>query len=528
MRDTAKNKRGVVAAGHEVTAAAGREILEKGGNAYDAILAAYMTACVAEPVLTSLGGGGYLLAHTVGEKKDVVYDFFVQTPHSKKDVDNPDFKAKTVDFGTTTQDFHIGLGSSAVPGGVRGVLHIHKKLGSLPFSEIIKPAVKAAQKGVVVNTYQSHLFDIITPIFTSTKESLRIYGSKKQKGVLAGEGEIIYNPEYATFLERLAQDGDTFFYEGDIARTIVDAHASNGGYITMKDLASYTVIEREPVEYRYRGHRLISNPPPSSGGVLIAFALGLCEKLQLHTYQGNEQSYYKLLTQIMAATNGARGEVLNDMLFDSNIIKDFLDPVLLSRFANEIEGVTNHMGSTTQISVIDGEGNCASMTTSNGEGSGYIVPGTGVHINNMLGEEDLHPLGFHNWKENERISSMMAPSLLVGPEVGILALGSGGSNRIRTAILQVILHLIDGKKSLDEAVFLPRIHIEKGKVDMESGFSNTLAEVLQSEPGIIDVNEHGSKGVFFGGVHCAAYDKDLEAFGGVGDMRRGGTSIILP
>jgi gamma-glutamyltranspeptidase/glutathione hydrolase len=159
------------------------------------------------------------------------------------------------------------------------------------------------------------------------------------------------------------------------------------------------------------------------------------------------------------------------------------------------------------------------MTTSNGEGSGYVVPGTGVMLNNMLGEEDLHPHGFHQWNTNERISSMMSPSVLVKSDGGKIALGSGGSNRIRTAILQVLINIIDFGMSTEKAVDYPRIHFERGKLDIEPGFEQNAVDQLRKE--FDKLNLHDSKGVFFGGTHVAELDREGN-YRGAGDVRRGG------
>ena len=513
---------GSVSSGHSLTTSSAIQVLEAGGNAYDAILAAYMTAVVVEPALTSLGGGGYLLAHTA-KGEDVLYDFFVQTP-SLKEVNGPlDFFPVTVDFGTTTQAFHVGHASVAVPGGVEGVMQIHKDLGVLPFDKIIKPAQKYAREGTPVTKFQAHVMDILWPIFDSTKGSRDLYSGEGNK-TSPKEGEYLKNPDYADFLDRLAKEGSDFFYTGDIARQIVSDMKARGGYITLDDLAGYKVVKRKPVHTKYRGAELITNTPPSAGGVLIAFTLSLCEKMKIHRLSYGSPEYLTVLAKIMKITNVARADNLDGALLKDDISNTFLDSTFVDLYKNEVDGITNHMGSTTHISVIDSVGNCASMTTSNGEGSGYVIPGVGIHMNNMLGEEDLHPKGFNNWSENERISSMMSPSVLIEKSGRKIALGTGGSNRIRTALLQVIVNIVDRNMSIKEAVDASRIHFEQGILDVEPGFSPDVLSTLRNN--FEKINTHKHKGIFFGGVHCAIFDSSSDTFSGYGDERRSGKSKL--
>ncbi|MES9964117.1 MAG: gamma-glutamyltransferase, partial [Candidatus Sedimenticola sp. 20ELBAFRAG] len=178
---------------------------------------------------------------------------------------------------------------------------------------------------------------------------------------------------------------------------------------------------------------------------------------------------------------------------------------------------------TTQISIADAEGNVASMTLSNGEGAGYVIPGTGIMMNNMLGEEDINPHGFHQWPVNRRIASMMSPTLAFTSDGRALVTGSGGSNRIRSAILQVLVNTIDYRMEIAEAVEEPRLHYENGVLNLESGASEKVLEQLEHE-----FPEHRlwpEKNLFFGGAHSVVRDQKGN-LKGQGDSRRGGVCII--
>lgn len=509
--------RGVVAAGHTLTAEAAAEVLRAGGNAYDAVLAALMVACVAEPVLCSPGGGGFLLARPAAGKPRV-YDFFVQTPAVRRPESDLDFRPILADFGAVTQEFHIGLGTVAVPGLVRGLFDIHRDLGTLPMTDIVAQAVDHAKNGVQVTPFQAYLFRVVSATFTATEACHRIFRSADDAAALVGEGESLCQPELADTLETLAIEGDDLFYRGEIAAAIHDDMQA-GGQISSEDLAAYTTERRAPLTLDYHGVRMHTNPPPSSGGLLIGFGLKLLEPIDVVSLGFASCDYLDTLVRVMGASAEAR------VAADSDIGLEFgqiLDDAFLARYREEIAGRAASRRGTTHMSVIDAQGNLASLTVSNGEGSGYVVPGTGIVMNNMLGEEDLNPGGFQRWPEAHRMTSMMAPSALEWPNGDTVALGSGGSNRLRSAILQVLVNLVDFKLPVEEAVQASRVHYENGLLSVEGGFDmESLVALLEDFP---DNHVWEQRNMFFGGVHTASATRD--GMWGTGDGRRGGASLL--
>ena len=509
--------RGVVAAGHTLTAEAAVEALRAGGNAFDAVLAALAVACVAEPVLCTPGGGGYLLAHPASQKPRV-YDFFVQTPGKRLPDSSLDFRPILADFGSVTQEFHIGLGTVAVPGLVKGLFEIHRDLGSLPMPDILAQAVAHAKQGVVMTPFQAYVLRVVTATFTATQACRRIFASPRDGALLVGEGEVLRQPELADVLETLAIEGDALFYRGEIAAAIARDMAA-GGQISRDDLASYAVERRAPLMLDYHGARMYTNPPPSSGGLLIAFGLKLLESIDVAALGSGSCAYLETLARVIGVTAEARVAAGGDTGLDGDTL---LDETFLARYRKEIAGRAASRRGTTHISIIDAERNLASLTVSNGEGSGYVVPGTGIVMNNMLGEEDLNPGGFQRWPEAHRMTSMMAPTLLEFADGKRVALGSGGSNRLRTAILQVLVNLVDFELPVEEAVHAPRVHYENDLLSVEGGFDmDAIGALLEAFP------EHHvweDRNMFFGGVHTAvATRKDMQ---GVGDVRRGGASLV--
>ncbi len=517
-----KKQEYAVATGNKYTTEAGKEILEKGGNAFDAILACLWTATVTEPTLVSLGGGGFCLTKKKGKEAEL-FDFFTQTPKINKfQGSKVNFYPVDVDFGGAIQEFHIGLGAVATPGVVAGIFAIHKEYASLPMEEIVKPAVRIAREGFVLEGFQALTFQLLYPIMTATDEMEKTFSGING---LAKEGEKITNRALADTIERLAKKGEREFYKGEVGEKIVSL-MSDGGYLTKEDLENYEVKKREPLAISYRGNKIITNPTPSAGGTLIAFALKLLEEIDLQKIEYASGEYIAVLAEVMKQTQLARRDQLDKNLYEKNIAKRFLSPEYLQRFIEDLQTTVNRLGGTTHMSVVDGKGNVASLTASNGEGSGYMIPGTGIILNNMLGEEDLNPNGFHNWETDKRMSSMMSPSILEN-ENHLVTLGSAGSNRIRSAILQTIVRLVDYDFDLNKAVNDFRMHFENNRLDVEplpGKLDSGIIKMLEDNFG--EVNIWDEQSLFFGGANCVAKNLQSGECEASGDIRREGVGYV--
>jgi gamma-glutamyltranspeptidase/glutathione hydrolase len=444
---------------------------------------------VAEPGLTSLGGGGFLLARTAAGE-EVLFDFFADTPGKGLGEVEPQFEPITIHFVNAEQHFNIGRGSAAVPGTLQGYLHVHRRLGRLDLGEIVRPAVRLAREGVALNASQAYIVKLLAPIFTATPECRALFAPKGE--ILEG-GDRFRNLDYGDYLERLGGDPSATFHRGPLARRIALDMAEGDGLVTEADLAGYRVAERAPLAVDYRGRRLLTNPEPAFGGVLLALELGILAKEDLRGRSRGDLDHLSMLASCFLEVDRTREN-------------DRPDRVGFSR-------------GTTQVSIADREGNVASMTTSNGEGSGYVIPGTGILLNNMLGEEDLHPDGFYAGRPGERVASMMAPSILVDGGRVEMALGSGGSKRIRTALLQVISDVVDFGMDLPRAVNAPRIHWNGSVLQVEPGFETEVVRALgQRWP----VNLWRRLDLYFGGVHAVGPGPT-----GAGDPRREGCARIV-
>jgi gamma-glutamyltranspeptidase/glutathione hydrolase len=495
---------GVVAAGHPLTAEAGAEVLRAGGNAVDAAVCSVLTSFAVESPLTGFGAGGFMMVRS-GEET-VLLDFFVAAPGLDDVERTAELVPVPVHFDAeTTQTFYVGPASCGVPGTAAGLEEALQRFGSLPLAELVKPGVRLAREGAPVNAEQAYILSILEPIHARLEGTRELYAPQ---GRTLREGEVFRFPELAEALERFAAEGAEPFYRGEVAAALARHVAERGGMLGSGDFAGYAAIEREPIRVGFRGAEVLTNPPPSSGGILIAYCLGLLERL-------GESSGPEQIVAAMGAANQARGDAFAEGLYGEELATSLLAPGSLDLVAGDL------LGSTTHISVLDGDGMCASVTCSNGSGSGVLVPGTGVILNNMLGEEDLNPLGFHAIAPGRRVPSMMAPTVVLRDGEIELGLGSAGSNRIRSAILQTIVRAVEQDMAAEEAVRAPRLHFEQGVVQAEPGIDEeSLARI--EERGV-PVLRRPAINLFFGGVQAVARERVTGALSGGGDPRRGGS-----
>lgn len=530
---------GAIATGHEISAQAGAEILAQGGNAVDAATAAAFAACTAEPTLTGLGGAGFATVH-MPDGTDHCFDFFTSVPGIDGTVELAgQLVPVDVLFGSTSQTFHVGPMSCAVPGFVKGVIHMHRRFGSMPLARVLEPGIRFAREGITMPPQQAYCHHLLTPILTRTDEGKRVFAPA---GPMLVAGDHFAQPELADTLELLAAEGDDAFYRGDLARAIVQWSRDEGGLITAADLEQYQVVEHAPVRGFWRGREFITTPPPSAGGALIAFALRVLERANGGAdgpvLDVNSPDGAAALVAAMIASNGIRGREFDSWFYGGMLVEQLRTDDVVARgdelFAAAVDvdqGPSSRLGSTTHLSVIDAMGGAVSMTTTTGCGSGEFVGRTGIHLNNMMGEEDLLPVE-HVLRPGERLTSMMAPSLLLRDGRPVMAVGSAGSNRLRGAILQPLVRVLEAhlagatgtlQQQLDTAVQAPRLHAEGGIVQVEPSYPESALEELELRGH--ELNRWPDTNMYFGGSNLVAVDDD-GSFAAAGDHRRGGGAFI--
>ena len=505
--------RGVVAAGHPLTAQAGADVLRAGGNAVDAAVACVLMSFVTESPLTGPGAGGFMLVHTAAGT-DHLLDFFVGAPGAGLASPEPaELEPIPVEFAPEAiQVFNIGPSSCGAYGTPRGMAEALARFGTLSLDALVDAPARVAREGAPLTPIQAYLVRILGPILISRPEGGALYAPG---GKLLETGDKFRHPELGDLLERLGAEGPDFLYEGDVAGAISDHVLERGGLLTREDLAAYRVEEREPVRAHYRGVDVLTNPPPSSGGILIAYSLNLLEKL-------GRPGDLRALVEVMDRTNRSRSAEFVQGLHMEGYLERFLAREAIESHALDIG---SRLGSTTHVAVLDADGGCATVTCSNGSCSGVIVPGTGMHLNNMLGEEDLNPLGFHLHEPGRRIPSMMSPTVVLRDGEPEVALGSAGSNRIRSAILQTILGVVDKGLGAQDAVNRPRVHFEGGVIEAEPGVDAAGLDALE-EAGW-KVQRWTQRNLYFGGVQAVARDPATGELTGGGDPRRGGSAVLV-
>jgi gamma-glutamyltranspeptidase / glutathione hydrolase len=517
--------RGAVAAGHPLTAEAGASVLREGGNAVDACVAASFASWVAESPLTGPGGGGFMLVHRARDRSTRVYDFFVAVPGLGSERPPAAMDVADVRFSTTsTQTFRIGGASCAVPGTVAGLEEAHRSLGSLPWPELFGPALELARGGVVLTPEQEYLHRILDPILRHTPEGREIYGPL---GAPLIEGDRLVMTDLATTMELLAAEGGTPLYRGELARELAAHVGREGGAVTERDLREYRVVRRRPVEVSFGGAQLRLNPPPSTGGVLIGYGLRLLERGRLGGPPGSAGAV-ALLVEVMREQARARDRRFAAELHRGGLARRLHGEEALELAWSRLQAGDRPTepappGGTTHISVLDAEGNAASLSISTGSGSGVVVPGTGIQLNNMLGEFDLSESG-GTARAGTRLTSGMTPAVALVEGRPRLVVGSAGSLRLRGAVLQVVVNVLGHGLGAEDAVARPRVHWDGERVQCEGGTDPAAIDELERRGH--DVVRWDRRNLYFGGVSAV---EELEGGerAGAGDPRRGGAAVVV-
>ncbi len=403
-----------VAAGHPATLAAGIEILEDGGNAADAAIAASLASCVAETVMTGLLGGGHAAVYWDGEVR--MLDFFCAVPGLGAERRKVELEHLQVPFGAELVHYAVGIGSCAVPGVVRGLGELWEARGSLPWARLVEPALRLATDGVAMTPAHAACLEMLAPVMTMGAGA-RVYSPG---GRLLADGERLDQPGLVRALELVAEEGGR---SPSLEQALLGLVDERGGLVTEEDLRSYKSHWDEPVSAEYAGVTLYSRAA---------------------------------LNSPLPALQSLTGS----------------DPV---RIALALRGPDLN-GDTTNLVTVDRDGNAVVLTTSLGLGSGDWVPGLDLHLNSMLGEADLLVAG--DLAPGERMASMMSPTIGLDDEGLVVGIGAAGGTRLRSALVQVLAGLLDEGLSAGDAVDRARLHPVGDLVHLEPGFSEQVLEEL--------------------------------------------------
>lgn len=497
--------RGAVAAGSRHTVEAGLRALRLGGNAVDAAIAASLMAGVAEPLLTGLGGAGLAMVRVAGQVRAL--DLFTAMPGLGREGAPPPLDEIDVDFGVTVQRFHTGPGAIAVPGLPRGLATLHAAHGTLPLDELGAPAAAAAAKGVEVSEVFGRVAGLLWPILRRDEAVRAVFARPGEPDQPLRAGDTFAWPALGASIAAYCESGGDWLERGQGSERLFSALGPRTR-LTALDMSSYRATWGAPLRCRYRDATLWVPGPPSVAGLLVLEALRALEDGGAMPPLGSADAVRRL-TAAQELAEGQR-EGLNQRLFD----EDFLSGALRRLRADR----RGSAGFTTHISAVDGEGNAVAITHSLGETCGEEIPGTGVLLNNFLGESDVNPADAPR-APGERLYTMCCPCLLERGDQ-VVALGTGGSNRIRSAILHGVVNLVDYGLAPDAAVAAPRSHVEQGVLHIEAAArSQDVLAALQAERPDLVIFE--DRHLFFGGLHIAG--AGAGGFVGAGDLRRSGT-----
>ena len=473
---------------------AGYEVLRRGGNAVDAAVAVGFALAVTLPRAGNLGGGGFILIYDKNDDEVSSIDYRSAAP-----------KSATSDlFLKDGEVVRFGHLVNAVPGAVAGLLKAHEDFGSLPISDLLKPAIRLARDGFEV-TYDLNF------VLEWGKESMLANESSKTKFYDSNEEPIkvktiFKQPNLAKTLFMISKKGSDVFYKGEIAKWISEESLSKGGLITLDDMRSYEAKYRVPIETNYRGYRIVSMPPAASGGLVLLQTLNIIENFNLRTSGHNSAQTVHILSEAMQRAYADRAQYHGDPDYYNVPVKTLLDKTYSLDLSKEIlenrtpngeifEGDLkkyDESPDTTHFSIIDGEGNAVSNTYTLGSsfGSGVTIAKGGFLMNNQMrnfshfyGQVDAEygTSEANRLEPGKRMISTQTPTLVFKPDGELMMiLGSPGGGRIPNIITQVISNIIDHDMSYTEAVMAPRINQRlEGKLQLETGFSPDTIELLK-------------------------------------------------
>jgi gamma-glutamyltranspeptidase/glutathione hydrolase len=490
LATAAVSPRGVVATGHPLASEAGAAILRHGGNAVDAAVATAFALGVVEPQSSGIGGGGFALVYLAREKKVQVLDFREVGPAAAT-------PTMYVQDGKAREDLaRAGPLSVAVPGAVRGYIELLKRFGKRPLLEVLGPAIDFATRGSRANRAYVEAAEYRKDCLAADPEAARIFLRRGRDGELHAPepGDLLVQPDLARTLKAIALRGADAFYKGEIARKIAATVQSGGGILTEQDLAAYKVREREPIEGTYRGHRVVSMPPPSSGGMILIGLLNVLEREDPTAGGYKPEPYLHVMVEaekrLYAHREGWGDPDFNPSMAQiarQSISKEFartLRDSIGDRATPAQQVVAAQEGQhTTHISVVDAQGNAVALTTTVNEpfGSCVVAQGTGVVLNDEMDDFAVAPGvmnafdvrgGAENAPGPGKVPlSSMAPTFVFTPGGELrLALGAAGGSTIPTTVAQAIVQVLDYHMPIDRALAAPRIH------------HNLFPDVIRVEP----------------------------------------------
>jgi gamma-glutamyltranspeptidase/glutathione hydrolase len=481
--------RGMVVTNHPLGSAAGAEMLAAGGNAVDAAIGALFTLTVVEPMMVGIFGAG--MTHLrLADGRHLVIDNYTTAPAaSRPDMYRP-VSDTWPDYLRAEGDVNlVGLLSVGVPGTLKAWSRAVARFGRLDLETVMQPAIRHAERGFRATPYLVAAVTETAPDLARFPETARTF---LPGGVPIKAGDLLTMPEYAATLRLIAAKGRPgVLYGGDLGATVADYMRQDGGIITLDDLARYETIERSPVRGRYRGFEIAGAPPPTAGGLHLIEMLNILEGFDPRTLGFGTADYFHLIAEVLKIGFADRNACTGDPAFVDISVERLISKehaaarraqIRLDRAGEygAVAGVAAGSAHTTHVTTADADGNVVAMTQTINSlfGSKATVPGTGVLLNNTMALFDPHPGTPASVAPGKRVTSSMAPTIVLCDGKPAWALGLPGGVRIFTSVLQAVVNLIDHRMTLQEAVEAPRIWSQGQELEMEQDIPAAVRDAV--------------------------------------------------
>ena len=522
-------RHGVVSSSHPLASKAGVEVLEKGGNAVDAAVATALTLGTVTPAFCGIGGGGFALIWLADERKTIFVDYREQAPQAASE----NMFKLTSDGAVSGNENSMGYKSIAVPGTVAGHSFMVERFGQLKMRRLFEAAIRHAKKGFTVSKTMAEAWSTSYHKLEPFKSSRSIY---LNNGKPFRRGTTIRLAQLSKSLSSIAARGPSEFYNGPIGRKLVGDMEANNGLVTADDLEQFKPVMREPIRGSYRGFEIISAPPPSSGGAIIIETLNILENFQFkHTGAKSPRTLHLVSEALMRGFINCRANICDpafaqvpiETLTSKNFAQRLVGTIDESKASllvepENISGVPT--SNTSHLCVVDSDRNVVALTESIEcyFGSGVVVPDTGIVLNDTMHDFDPRPGRLNSVGPEKIPMSSMSPTIVLRNGIPFLALGSAGSTRIVSSVLQTLLGVLEFDQPMEKAVGSPRVHIQGDEIEAESRISKASIDALQRMGH--RVKSKRPRELYFGGVHAVMIGSDNRVEG-VADPRRDGIAF---
>ena len=523
-------KNGMVAAAHPLASQVGVEILKKGGNAVDAAVATAFALGVVEPNASGLGGGGFILVYTARTKAVTAIDYREMAPLKA----TPDMYKMTPDGKVVDKANVVGHKAVAIPGTLAGLTLALKQHGTMSLKDVMAPAIRIAEEGYTVSKTLNGMMKDNFDKLSKYPAAAAIY----LKGGLPYEvGDKLALKDLAKSYRLIAEKGPDVFYKGEIADAI-EKEMQGKGLITKADLAAYKPAVRTPVRGTYRGYEIISMAPPSSGGTHVIEILNILEGYNMTRLGFQTPESLHVMAEAMKRAFADRAK----FMADTDFVKVPIAGLISKGYAAELrKGISldavgtkipagNPLpfvgsGGTSHLSVIDRQGNIVALTQTINYffGSGVLVPGTGIMLNNEMDDFNPQPGTSNSVEPKKRPLSSMTPTIMLKDGKPFMSLGSPGATRIISALTQIIVNVVDFRMNVQDAIEAPRIHCMTGDIFMESRIPKATQDALAAKGHKLNVR--GEMDLYFGGAQAVMIDRTSGMLKGAGDPRRDGVAV---